>query len=91
MLFVDNWATHVSAVNLYYSLSHIDGSFYSSSKYGNGNLQFIFWSYNCAGSESSCLNPSYDYYVQSCYNGRTAGVKCYSKRIYRHTCTCILL
>ena len=57
-------------------------------------MQFIFWSYNCAGSESSllsCLNPSYDYYLQYCYNDRTAGVKCYSKRIYRHTCTCILL
>ena len=57
-------------------------------------MQYIFWSYSCAGSESSllsCLNPYYNYYVQYCYNGRTAGVKCYSKRIYRHTCTCILL
>ena len=52
-------------------------------------MQYIFWSYNCAGSESSllsCLNSYYNYYVQYCYNGRTAGVKCYSKRIYRHTC-----
>ena len=57
-------------------------------------MQYIFWTYNCAGSESSllsCLNPYYNYYVQYCYNGRTAGVKCYSKRIYGHTCTCILL
>ena len=78
-------------MKLYYNLIHVDGSFY---KFGNGNLQYIFWSYNCAGSESSllsCLNPSYDYYVQYCYNGRTAGVKCYSKRINRHICTCILV
>ena len=57
-------------------------------------MQYIFWNYTCAGSESSllsCLKPSYNYNVRYCYNGRTAGVKCYSKKIYRHTCTCILL
>ena len=53
-------------------------------------MQYVSWYYNCAGSESSLLScPYYTYY--NSYNGRTAGVKCYSKRIYRHTCTCIFL
>ena len=37
------------------------------------------------------MNPYYNYYAQYCYNGHTAGDKCYSKRICRHTCTCKLL
>ena len=69
---------------------HVDGSFYTRSKFGDGNLQYVSQYYNCAGSERSLLScPHHSYY--NCYNGLTAGVKCYSKRIYRHTCTCTLL
>ena len=60
---------------------HVDGSFYTRSEFGDGNLQYIPLYYACAGSESSLLSCSY-YSYYNCYNSRTAGVKCYSKRIY---------
>ena len=58
----------------------IGASFYRSSQFGDGDLQQLIWNFQCSGSETSLLNCSYQYDPSSsCYYGRTAGVKCYSK------------
>ena len=60
----------------------LGASFYRSSQFGDGNLQQLIWNVRCSysGSETSLLSCSYQYNPSSsCYYGRTAGVRCYSK------------
>ena len=58
----------------------IGASFYTSSQFGDKDLQQLIWNVQCSGSETSLLSCSYQYDPSSsCYYGRTAGVKCYSK------------
>ena len=58
----------------------IGASFYTSSQFGDGDLQQLTGNIQCTGSETSLLscspqcNPT-----SSCYYGHTAGVRCYSK------------
>ena len=58
----------------------IGASFYTSSQFGDGDLQQLIWNVQCSGSETSLLYCSYQYDPSSsCYYGHTAGVRCYSK------------
>ena len=58
----------------------IGASFYTSSQFGDGDLQQLIWNVQCSGSEISLLSCSYQQDPSSsCYYGHTAGVRCYSK------------
>ena len=60
----------------------LGASFYTSSQFGDGDLQQLIWNVQCSysGSETSLLSCSPQYNPSSsCYYGRTAGVRCYSK------------
>ena len=58
----------------------LGASFYTLSQFGDGDSQQLIWNVQCSGSETSLLNCSYQYNPSSsCYYGRTAGVRCYSK------------
>ena len=69
----------------------IGASFYTSSQFGDGDLQQLIWDVQCSygGSETSLLNCSpknssscnNHYGCSYCYYGHTAGVRCYSKTI----------
>ena len=96
-LFADNWDTlHVSeectctltSVRFYCLLAAIS---YRSSKFGDGTLPILAQSYSCTGTESSltsCSGGSTGY--STCYYGRVAGVRCFS-RLHYHVVSMILL
>ena len=65
----------------------IGASFYTSSQFGDGDLQQLIWNVQCSGSETSLLSCSPKNFSSCnnynscsyCYYGRTTGVRCYSK------------
>ena len=62
-------------VTIYYS----GANYYRYSKFGDGTLPILAQSFSCSGTESSLLSCGGTTGYSSCYYGRVAGVRCFSK------------
>ena len=74
-----------------FSLTIEGAIYYRYSRFGDGSLPVLAQSYSCAGTESSltsCSGGTTGY--SSCYYGRVAGVRCFS-RLHYHAVSMILL
>ena len=95
-LFADNWDTTLLvsefSTNMLFILITISGAIsYRSSRFGDGTLPILVQSYSCTGTESSltsCSGGPTGY--STCYYGRVAGVRCFS-RLHYHVVSMILL
>ena len=80
------------STNMIFILITISGAIpYHSSRFGDGTLPILVQSYSCTGTESSltsCSGGTTGY--STCYYGRVAGVRCFS-RLHYHVVSMILL
>ena len=86
-LCVVNWDTihHVREIYKINVHEHIcyhtraGATYYHTSRFGDGILPMLAESFSCSGTENNLLSCGGTTGFSTCYHGRAAGVRCFSK------------